>query len=351
MLCLAALVASTGCDGDEAVQLMVTVVDGTEDGLRVPGELDAFGVEVSTVEPGAGRSTLVRWERVVALAPTDGSTKPGSVTLPQTLAVVPAERGSSGTVRVEVTGLRGGALRQEIVRTSGFGVGRVDLPPFVLTRQCFGVECPEGQSCEADGRCHGTGMVDAGPVGRGTDGDGDGHPTETDCDDSDPEIHPDALETCNGEDDDCDGRVDPPESEDARTFFEDGDGDGYGRSDTMVRACDRPEGFASEAGDCDDGDGDVSPGASESCGGDRDRDCDGEPGCADDECEEQSCGGGDLCFGGVCASPCDTHNDGSVSCSTLCGWCRGSCRGAITDDGRSVPCSHDGDPMWCYCEF
>ncbi|MCB9666295.1 MAG: putative metal-binding motif-containing protein [Alphaproteobacteria bacterium] len=70
-----------------------------------------------------------------------------------------------------------------------------------------------------------------------------------DCDDTDPDIRPGALERCNGLDDDCDGR--PSGSE------VDGDGDGY-------LACD----------DCADADPTRSPAALEACDG-VDRDCNG----------------------------------------------------------------------------
>jgi hypothetical protein len=40
------------------------------------------------------------------------------------------------------------------------------------------------------------------------DADDDGYAVDVDCDDTDPARHPDAAESCNDADDDCDGAVD-----------------------------------------------------------------------------------------------------------------------------------------------
>ena len=40
------------------------------------------------------------------------------------------------------------------------------------------------------------------------DDDGDGYPRGDDCDDADAAVHPEAAETCNGQDDDCDMEID-----------------------------------------------------------------------------------------------------------------------------------------------
>ena len=150
-------------------------------------------------------------------------------------------------------------------------------------------ETCDGEDDDCDG------IVDEGAVDAGVwhaDLDGDGHgdpdaPTEactpppdhvadaTDCDDSDADIHPGADEYCNGVDDDCDGEVDEDDAEDALTWFADLDGDGFGDPDAATLACAAPPGYVADATDCDDGDGDVFPGADETCNG-IDDDCDGE---------------------------------------------------------------------------
>ncbi len=114
------------------------------------------------------------------------------------------------------------------------------------------------------------------------DGDGDGWTTDVDCDDTDPSVHPEADELCNGVDDDCDGEVDE-DATDATTWYTDNDNDGYGDDATAVTACDPPSEHAvSEGGDCDDTDPAYHPGATEDdCTDPNDYNCDGSTGYAD----------------------------------------------------------------------
>ncbi len=110
----------------------------------------------------------------------------------------------------------------------------------------------------------------------GDDDDGDGYDTTTDCDDSDPSIHPGATEVCDGIDQDCDGIVD-------NGFDLDGDGltscagdcdDGEPSCTTDCTDADG-DGFAVCAGDCDDNAEGVNPGAAEIPANGVDDNCDG----------------------------------------------------------------------------
>ena len=124
-----------------------------------------------------------------------------------------------------------------------------------------------------------------------TDADGDGYPTgnpvvaceappgtlETldgvDCDDMDASIHPGAEEQCDDVDHDCDGS--PDAGLEIFAWYADLDGDGFG-SGAAAYACGAPSAHVLDAGDCDDANPDVAPGAPEHCDG-VDEDCNGVP--------------------------------------------------------------------------
>ena len=109
-------------------------------------------------------------------------------------------------------------------------------------------------------------------VDEGPDEDGDGFSACQDCDDTDATVYPGAPEACDGQDNDCDGTTD--EGVKAPTLYADDDGDGFGDSSVSVQTCPPPAGFVSSSDDCDDDDPTVYPGAEEVCD-ERDNDCDG----------------------------------------------------------------------------
>ncbi len=80
------------------------------------------------------------------------------------------------------------------------------------------------------------------------------------------------AETCNGQDDDCDGQVDEGVQ---KTFYRDRDQDGFGDGKSPAQACAAPAGHVADGTDCDDASASVKPGGAEACNG-KDDDCDGQ---------------------------------------------------------------------------
>lgn len=93
------------------------------------------------------------------------------------------------------------------------------------------------------------------------------HPVDVlgDCDDDDDTVHEDAVETCDGKDNNCDGFTDEEDAEGCTKYYVDNDKDTYGvtsETDFHCICAGQPkiEGYtASRGGDCCDQDADVRP--------------------------------------------------------------------------------------------
>ncbi len=119
-----------------------------------------------------------------------------------------------------------------------------------------------------------------------TDGDGFGTPSDsitdtaqpagyvnnnTDCDDTDSALNPDATEVCDSIDNNCSGAVD----EGCATYYADADGDGYGDPSVTVFDLTMPDGYVTNSDDCNDADAAINPDATDTCEDGIDQDCDG----------------------------------------------------------------------------
>ena len=153
----------------------------------------------------------------------------------------------------------------------------------------LGIELCDGVDNNCDGEIDGDTAVDRDFFFLDADGDGygitegfiqacelpDGYAdNDTDCDDENGEVYPGAVEVCDELDNNCDDVTDPPESEDATTWYRDADSDTYGNADVTETSCWGSEGFVADDSDCDDTDPTVNPDGTETCDGE-DENCDG----------------------------------------------------------------------------
>jgi len=95
----------------------------------------------------------------------------------------------------------------------------------------------------------------------------------TDCDDTNADINPDAIETCDDVDNNCNNQID--EGLMTNNYYADNDMDGYGDPDVLVNDCGQPQGYVLDNTDCDDTNADINPDADDIPNNDIDEDCDG----------------------------------------------------------------------------
>lgn len=145
-----------------------------------------------------------------------------------------------------------------------------------------------------------------------------------DCDDHNAAVGPAGVEVVNGDDDDCDGRIDNG------TDVYDDDGDGFCEGPTCLGSA-RP-------GDCQDADPEVSPGATELRENGIDDDCDGliDPSATDHDLDGFGPSGGD----------CDDNNPAvHPGVTEVINGKDDDCNGKIDD--RTAVFDDDGDG---FCE-
>ena len=201
------------------------------------------------------------------------------------------------------------------------------------------------------------------------DDDDDGVLDDVDCAPLDPKVFPGAVETCDTEyDDDCDGESNEEDAVGCVGYFLDDDQDGFGVGDDYCLCTGSGNVNTTIAGDCDDDDDTVYPGAEELCDGldnncneaidevfpdsdgdgmvdclDPDDDNDGipdvddcqpynpgVPSCLNKDCGDDGCGGScGTCPGGSecinyhcsCVPDCAGKQCGDNGCGGTCGTC------------------------------
>jgi hypothetical protein len=160
---------------------------------------------------------------------------------------------------------------------SGAVADNTDCDDAVAEVNPLGVELCDGVDNNCDALTDGDDAQDRSTWYLDADGDGYGLESDTalacdqptgrvnrslDCDDGDATINPEAAETCDDVDQNCDGTVDN-DAIDAPTFYPDNDRDGFGDVSKPLKTCVVPTGYVSDSTDCFDKNEDVRPNQTE----------------------------------------------------------------------------------------
>lgn len=94
-----------------------------------------------------------------------------------------------------------------------------------------------------------------------------------DCNDNNNLINPNAIEVCDGVDNNCDLNID--ENLPTFTYYLDADNDGFGDLNFTTTNCSVPVGYSTNSLDCDDTNNQINPNATEIPGNGIDEDCSG----------------------------------------------------------------------------